>query len=38
MLLAIAGPNYERLFVDVGTNGRMNDPGIWNKSSLRRAI
>ena len=38
MLLAIAGPNYECLFVDVGTNGRMNDPGLWNKSSLRRAI
>ena len=38
MLLAIAGPNYEWLFADVGTNGRMNDSGIWNKSSLRRAI
>ena len=38
MLLAIAGPNYECLFVDVGTNGRMKDSRIWNKSSLRRAI
>ena len=38
MLLAIAGTNYEWLFADVGTNGRMNDSGIWNKSSLRRAI
>ena len=38
VLLAIAGPNYECLFADVGTNGRMNDSGIWNKSSLRRAI
>ena len=36
--LAIAGPNYEYLFADVGTNGRMNDSGIWNKSNLRRAI
>ena len=38
MLLAIAGPNYECLFVDVGTNGRMNNSRIWNKSSLHRAI
>ena len=38
VLLTIAGPNYECLFVDVGTNGRMNDSGIWNKSSLRGAI
>ena len=38
VLLAIAGPCYECLFADVGTNGRMNDSGIWNKSSLRRAI
>ena len=38
VLLAIAGPNYEWLFADVGTNGRMNDSGIWNKSSLSRAI
>ena len=38
MLLANAGRNYECLFADVGTNGRMNDSGIWNKSSLCRAI
>ena len=38
VLLAIAGPNYECLFADVGTNGKMNDSGIWNKLSLRRAI
>ena len=38
MLLAIAGPNYECLFADVGTNRRMNNSGIWNKSSQRRAI
>ena len=38
MLLATAGPNYEWLFADVGTNGRMSDSGIWNKSSLRCAI
>ena len=38
VLLAIAGPNYKCLFADVGTNGRMNDSGIWNKSSLCCAI
>ena len=37
VLLAIAGPKYECLFADVRTNGRMNDSGIWNRSSLRRA-
>ena len=31
VLLALAGPNYECLFADVGSNGRMNDSGIWNK-------
>ena len=30
VLLAIAGPNHECLFADAGSNGRMNDPGIWN--------
>ena len=38
MLLAIAGPNYECLFADLGTNGRINNSGIWNKSNLCRAI
>ena len=28
VLLAIAGPDYEWLFANVGTNGRMNDSGI----------
>ena len=38
MLLDIVGPNYECLFADVGTTGRMNDSGIWKKPILRRAI
>ena len=38
VLLAIAGPNYECLFADVRTNGRMNNSGIWNKSNLRHAM
>ena len=38
MLLIIAGPNSQCLLADVGSNGRMNDSGIWNKSSLRHAV
>ena len=33
ILMAIAGPEYECLYVDVGSNGRVNDSGIWKKSS-----
>ena len=28
VLLAIAGPNYKRLFADAGSNGRMSNSGI----------
>ena len=35
ILLAVVGPNYEFLYVDVGANGRMSDGGIWNRSSLK---
>ena len=38
VLMAIAGPNYECLYADVGSNGRMNDAGIWNKSQLKLKI
>ena len=38
VLLATAGPNCECLFADLGTNGRINNSGIWNKSNLCRAI
>ena len=31
ILIAIAGPSYEYLYADVGTNGRVNDGGVWNK-------
>ena len=34
ILLAIAGPNYECIYADVGSNGRMNDSGVWNSSDL----
>ena len=36
--MAIAGPSYECLYADVGSNGRANDSGVWNKSSLLEAI
>ena len=38
ILLATAGPEYKCLYVDVGSNGRVNDSGVWNKSSLLQAI
>ena len=37
-LLAITGPEYECLYADVGSNGRGNDSGVWNESSLLQAI
>ena len=36
--MAIAGPDYECLYADVGSNGRVNDSGIWNKCSLLQGI
>ena len=38
ILMAIAGPEYECLYADVGSNGRVNDSGVWNKSSLLEGI
>ena len=38
ILLAIAGPNYECIYADVGSNDRVNDSGVWNSSDLRRKI
>ena len=37
ILSPIAGPEYECLYADVGCNGRVNDSGVWNKSSLLQA-
>ena len=36
--MAIAGPKCECLYADVGSNGRVNDSNVWNKSSLLQAI
>ena len=35
ILMAIAGPEYKCLYADVGSNGRVNDSGIWSKTSLQ---
>ena len=36
--MAIAGPEYECLYADIGSNSRVNDSGVWNKSSLLEGI
>eukprot|EP00112_Aurelia_sp_Birch-Aquarium-sp1_P010844 Seg230.5 transcript_id=Seg230.5/GoldUCD/mRNA.D3Y31 product="Protein ALP1-like" protein_id=Seg230.5/GoldUCD/D3Y31 len=38
VLMAVAGPDYECIYADVGTNGRVSDDGIWNKSNLCQRI
>ena len=38
ILLAIARPDYECIYADIGSNRRMNDPIIWNSSDLCRKI
>ena len=36
--MAIAGPGYECLYADVESNGRINDSGVWNKTSILQGI
>lgn len=36
--MAVAGPYYECLYADVGTNGRVSDGGVWNKCTLSQGI
>ena len=36
--MAVAGQNYECLYADVGTNGRISDGGVWNKCGLEKSI
>ena len=38
ILLAIAGPDYECIYAHIGTSGRANDSGVWNKSDVRIQI
>ena len=32
--MAEAGPDYERIYADIGANGRCCDEGIWSNSNL----
>ena len=38
ILLDVAGPDYEFLYADIGTNGRIYDGGVWNKCILAHAV
>ena len=38
VLLAVAGPDYECLYADIGTNGRVSDGGVWSKCSLENNL
>ena len=38
VLLAVAGPNYECLYADIGANGRCNDGGIWSQCGLNAKL
>ena len=36
--MAVAGPNYECLYADVGANGRWSNGGIWGNSSIAKLL
>ena len=38
VLLALVDANLKFLYIDVGTNRRVSDGGVFNKSSLKKAI
>ena len=38
VLMAVAGPDYECIYADVGTNGRISGGGLWKKCSLSRGL
>ena len=38
VLLALVDADLKFRFVDVGTNGRISDGGVWSKSALKKAI
>ena len=38
ILMAVIGPEYEFLNVDLGMNGRMSDGGNWSRNNFRKAL
>jgi hypothetical protein len=38
VLLAMVDANYKFIYVDIGTNGRISDGGVYGKSSLAEAL
>ena len=38
VLLAVVDAQLRFIYVDIGTNGRVSDSGIWNKSTLKALI
>ena len=38
IMLAIAGPDYECLYADIGSDGRTNDSDVWNNSEICNRI
>ena len=36
--MVIAGPSYECLYADIGTNGTLNNGGVWNNCGFSNAI
>ncbi|XP_018025075.1 putative nuclease HARBI1 [Hyalella azteca] len=38
VLLGVADANYELIYADVGTNGRVSDGGVWSGCSLSRNL
>ena len=38
ILLAMIGPEYKFLYVDVGVNGRNSDGGVWRKHAFKNAL
>ena len=36
--MALVNANYEFINVDMGTNGRVSDGGVWGKCDLKNAI
>ncbi|CAH1997306.1 unnamed protein product [Acanthoscelides obtectus] len=38
ILFALTDANYKFIYIDVGTNGRIGDSGVYNKSKLKKCL